>query len=672
MAKLRKVIPLAAILLLAALVLPAAIVHRADATAYPDDVWVATTGNNSNAGTEAAPFATIQWGIDHVASDNVDSPGIVHVAAGTYHENLHIPGATNLLGAGAHYTIIDGGGTGQVIEIGSLSNTPNTISGFTIQGGNSAGQGGGIYIGETHIVTINDCTIKDNEALQGGGIYNEGELFMDSCTISGNSAFQAGGGIFNNRYSIGGLMVLNNCTISGNQILSNQDGTVGAGIANVAFVMFLLECTVANNTSIDPGSLGGGFYNASLAIFSDTIVANNKAGHGNNGYSVVTPFSGGHNLSSDNSCGFNQPTDLINTDPLLGPLQDNGGPTFTHALLHGSPAIDHSECGIIIDPATQNLINEAANGLSINIASQIEPVGLQDQRGVPRPQGAACDIGAYELAQASADTSTNKGTASFSTLNGYITDLRALNAGQTNCGALPNYDFPFGLFSFNVNDITPGSTATVVLILPSNAPTNIQYWKCLNRQWVDCTSLLGSNDGDQVLTLSITDGGLGDGDGQANGRISDPGGPALSALTPTHPSVSPSLPRLLNPPQMSVQYLNVSPKQATANQPVTISTNVVNTGDQAGNLNIALKINGQVEQTRMVSVGPKTSQPVKFTVTKSQPGTYSIDIGGQTGSFTIPGSSNTAPVSGGLIVFLIIGVLVLAAVLVLVLTRKPA
>jgi hypothetical protein len=122
---------------------------------------------------------------------------------------------------------------------------------------------------------------------------------------------------------------------------------------------------------------------------------------------------------------------------------------------------------------------------------------------------------------------------------------------------------------------------------------------------------------------------------------------------------------------MSVQFVTVNPKQVTANQPVTIATNVVNSGDETGNYSVSLKINGTVEQTRMVSVGPQASQPVKFTVTKDQPGTYSIDVGGQKGSFIIPGS-NKAPVSAGLIVFLIAGVLILATVMVLVLSRRSA
>jgi hypothetical protein len=130
---------------------------------------------------------------------------------------------------------------------------------------------------------------------------------------------------------------------------------------------------------------------------------------------------------------------------------------------------------------------------------------------------------------------------------------------------------------------------------------------------------------------------------------------------------------VLKPANMSSQYLSVSPQQTYANQPVAIAINVVNTGDEAGNYNLALKINGQVEQTKMVSVGPQATQPVKFTVTKGQPGTYSVSLDGKQGSFTIlgPGAGTAgSPASGGLIAIIIVGILVIAIVLILMLTRR--
>jgi hypothetical protein len=148
--------------------------------------------------------------------------------------------------------------------------------------------------------------------------------------------------------------------------------------------------------------------------------------------------------------------------------------------------------------------------------------------------------------------------------------------------------------------------------------------------------------------------------------------PYSQALTMIQqPKYSPPLPRLLNPAQMSLQFLNISPQQASANQPVTITTNVVNTGDEAGNYNIALKINGQVEESRMVSVGPKASQPVKFTVTRDQPGTYTVDIVDKSGSFTILGDSSSATSSktGALIAIACICILIVATITALLLRR---
>ena len=78
----------------------------------------------------------------------------------------------------------------------------------------------------------------------------------------------------------------------------------------------------------------------------------------------------GHNLTDDGTCGFIAPGDLVVPDAMLGPLQDNGGPTETHDLLPGSPAIDAG---------------------SVNC-----PPPATDQRGEARPQGAKCDIGAVE------------------------------------------------------------------------------------------------------------------------------------------------------------------------------------------------------------------------------------------------------------------------------------
>jgi hypothetical protein len=150
--------------------------------------------------------------------------------------------------------------------------------------------------------------------------------------------------------------------------------------------------------------------------------------------------------------------------------------------------------------------------------------------------------------------------------------------------------------------------------------------------------------------------------------------PPVVLPPPAGPGVSPAPPHPLNPYNMSLQYLNINPGQASVGQPITITTNVVNTGDEAGNMSVALKIDGQLEQSRMVSVGAHSTQPVQFTVTKDHPGTYNVDILDKTGSFTILGAGGsggtTGSKTGGLIVLALIGVLIVATVVVLLARRS--
>jgi len=675
--------------LLAVLILPLSLVlvpaDKAEAlVCTADTIYVnGATGNDAWNGTQSSggapngPKKTIQAGINFVCDD-----GTVHVAAGTYNENLTISQSMDIEGAGARNTTINGGGSGKVIQVTSDPDQVNVISGFTIENGygglsnlwNPANQkimtagfnlrglrmlpqlfnafldGGGVYISTAHTVTLNDCAIRNCQSKFGGGIYNRGYLYMNRCTISGNSSQAQGGGIYN----IGDAW-LTNCTISGNN-LTDANGQ-GAGIYNSPWSeMNLSYVTIVNNQATGASARGGGFNNWGQATFESTIVANNTAGDGvtNNGFTEPaqggTIQSNGYNLDSENSCGFNQPTDQVNTDPLLGPLQDNGGPTFTHAITSTSPAYNRgTNTGA---PAT-------------------------DQRGVTRPQATTCDIGAYELSVAPTTTATATGTATFSTPTGGITGLTAMAPQDCGAGPPPMY-FPHGIFNFTIPNITPGSTVTITITFPSPVPTLFEYWKCQNGNWVNCTSLLGSNDGDNVLTLTITDGGLGDADGVANGTIVDPGGPCFST-SPTRGGVEgaatgESSSTTLRGPNLKVTYMKVSTGQAKINQPVTITANVVNRGGETGSTRVALKINGQVEQTQLISVGPGGSRPIKFTVTRAEPGTYTVIMGNQRASFLVTEDTASTSVDGSTVAGIILAVLFTAVLIVLLLSfrRRPS
>ncbi|MCV0393720.1 MAG: cadherin-like domain-containing protein, partial [Nitrosopumilus sp.] len=140
------------------------------------------------------------------------------------------------------------------------------------------------------------------------------------------------------------------------------------------------------------------------------------------------------------------------------------------------------------------------------------------------------------------DISTNLGN--FSSVSAEIISSPPIPAGLS---------FPHGHLSWNVTDISPGATITVTLTYPDPIPVGSEYWKLIGGSWIDVTSLIGSDDGDDTITLTITDGGLGDLDGIVNGEISDPGGIAL--VIATVPSAPTGLTALPHP---SLDIINLS------------------------------------------------------------------------------------------------------------------
>ncbi len=127
-----------------------------------------------------------------------------------------------------------------------------------------------------------------------------------------------------------------------------------------------------------------------------------------------------------------------------------------------------------------------------------------------------------------AESSTGTGLSSFSSDSGVLSDLESLDEDTLPTEGKPFLNFPHGLFSFTITGLEvveeTGETVTITITYPSPVEAGSEYWKVIDGEWVDVTSLLGSNDGDNILTLTLTDGGLGDADGEINGVIVDPGG----------------------------------------------------------------------------------------------------------------------------------------------------
>jgi predicted outer membrane repeat protein len=316
---------------------------------------------------------------------------ISHNTAMTYAGGIYnqAGGVLTLTQVTVHGNTATGGPGGGVLNFGSVIMSDVVISGnvaggagggfytqgsanitrVTLDGNKSNSYGGGIANGDGSL-TLLDVTLYSNTAPSGGGIWNyQGtkptEATLDSVTLYSNTAtIDRGGGIWNQN----GTMYLINVTFSGNTAQLD-----GGGIYNQSGTLDVTNATIAYNTVVtSTAAMAGGIANLSgSANVENTIIAFND---NRNCSGVISPVYN-RNLDSngDNTCQVDD--DLVGYDPLLGPLRDNGGETWTHALLADSWAIDNGANAVC--PST-------------------------DQRGFHRPiigtptTVAVCDIGAFE------------------------------------------------------------------------------------------------------------------------------------------------------------------------------------------------------------------------------------------------------------------------------------
>ena len=134
------------------------------------------------------------------------------------------------------------------------------------------------------------------------------------------------------------------------------------------------------------------------------------------------------------------------------------------------------------------------------------------------------------------ETATGTGTVEFRTGSGGIEGLAAVAEATLTCSEAgrPGLDFVHGFFTFNITGLTLGETVVVTITLPAAVPAGSQYWKCHEPEgWIQIP--MGSNDGDNVITITLVDGGLGDDDGGLDGVIVDDGGPGQPTAPPPIP-----------------------------------------------------------------------------------------------------------------------------------------
>ena len=315
--------------------------------------------------------------------------------------DLDIEDPVRIFGAGTDTTIVDGSGiTGRIFQISAGF---TSLADLTVRDGGGNAQvtsGGGLRIESGIFVMLTRVLVTENTSFSNaGGIYNSGQLLLEESTIDGNETVSRGGALYNatsgtvtinrctlsnNQATLGGAiqsfgsLTINNSTISGNNASAGTGGIINVGTLN------LNNATITDNhtTLVTSGRAGGVANNQGaqpLALnIKNTIIAGNTAPVGGSPDCTGEPFnSQGYNIIGDMSgctlggVGAGNQT----ADPLLGPLADNGGATETHALLDGSPAINAG------NPATPG------SGADACLAN--------DQRGESR---LVCDVGAYEVA----------------------------------------------------------------------------------------------------------------------------------------------------------------------------------------------------------------------------------------------------------------------------------
>jgi len=435
------------------------------------DAVNATDGQTSL--REALAYAATLTGPQTITFSNTTGNGAVNFHDGTARTitlggtQLDISSHVTLTGPGADRLTISGNNASRI-----FNNTTATlaVSGLTLANGNGNNNRGGAIYSEKNL-TLTDCRLTGNSlsstllgcALSQGG----GTLELTRCTFSGNSGNAGGGAIFaqgvsfsivdcvfadnettrgggailfthgssgtisrttfsNNESGDGGgalllqdpFIRLVNCTFSGNRETTYEGGAIYAFGFTANSEVSVTNCTFVDNAAV----AGGGIYlnnigNSVTLSLANTILSGNAGGNLEQRPNT-TLLSLGHNLSSDGGGGHLTATgDLVNTDPLLGPLQNNSGPTPTHALLAGSPAIDAGDPAFAPNDFTPPLATDQRGRARV-------------QRGLTASAEARVDIGAYEAAAQTlfVDQSVSGGNGSGDSWANAMPELRTATA----------------------------------------------------------------------------------------------------------------------------------------------------------------------------------------------------------------------------------------------------
>jgi hypothetical protein len=251
----------------------------------------------------------------------------------------------------------------------------------------------------------------------------------------------------------------------------------------------------------------------------------------------------------------------------------------------------------------------------------------------------------------SATLNTTLGAVGLSSSSACVSNAALVPNSNPRCGAPSGYSFPYGMFSFDAGAIAPGQPGRITIRFPNPLPLTTKYYNCVNGSLVDISSQV-TRSTEYIIMLTLTSGGV---------YII---GPAF-ALNATPQSSSPWMPdtskAAVNLANIAVKKASLSATRVGPGELVTVTADVANTGIGNGTSNIKVYVNGAEETSQGVSVISGTSTPVTFTVSRNEPGAYTVYVGGtQAGSFTVDQFTPTTVlfISGALVFFaLVIGMI---------------
>jgi hypothetical protein len=505
-----------------------------------------------------------------IANSDIANQYIINLTGGTTYSltafsltdtkggDLDILGNVTIQSTGTQPATIDASGLTSADRVFEVSNYLN-LSNIVVKGGLTTENGGGIYIGENATALLFNTTVKNNSNSSyfssGGGIYNGGVLALVNSTVADNKvvgSYTYGGGIYNSGQAIllgttiknntarsgGGIKNGGTLTISNSTIYNNTAVSFGGGIYSSSSTISLINSSVSGNKALYSGGIM--VSNGTLNIFNSTITQNattatstyygHVGGIDNSGASVNLKNSivagniggspdlkGNINGNNNNLIGnlsgasgtIGTGTDIVNVNPKLGPLQDNGNGIFTHALLSGSPAINKGNNALVLTDVFDIDADD----------NNTETIPFDNRgSGFTRISSGTVDIGAFEFQPAPnlnlsindvTLTEGNSGTknATFTvTLSGETFQPVTVNYATANGTATAGSDYTAttGTLIFNVN---PGETSkqiTVSILGDTLAESDETFFINLSNP---INATIADNQG--ITTITNDDGSIG-------------------------------------------------------------------------------------------------------------------------------------------------------------------